>query len=127
MGRRWIACGFLVLGSLLPAVHARETPATAPAAAAEVSVEQLPAEARETLERIRRGGPFPYARDATAFGNREGRLPKRARGYYTEYTVKTPGSRDRGARRIVAGGDPRTSGEYWYTADHYQSFLRIRE
>jgi ribonuclease T1 len=54
-------------------------------------------------------------------------LPQRPRGYYTEYTVRTPGSRDRGARRIVAGGDPRTSGEYWYTDDHYRSFRRIRE
>jgi ribonuclease T1 len=96
-------------------------------AGAEVELRQLPREARETLALIRAGGPFPYDKDGTVFGNRERLLPRQSRGYYTEYTVKTPGSRDRGARRIVAGGDPRTSGEYWYTDDHYRSFRRIRE
>ncbi|RPH44029.1 MAG: ribonuclease [Burkholderiales bacterium] len=96
-------------------------------AGAEVSVRQLPREARETLALIRAGGPFPYSKDGTVFGNRERLLPRQPRGYYTEYTVKTPGSRDRGARRIVAGGDARVSGEYWYTDDHYRSFRRIRE
>jgi ribonuclease T1 len=94
---------------------------------AEVEIRQLPREARETLALIRAGGPFPYSKDGTVFGNRERLLPRQPRGYYTEYTVRTPGSRDRGARRIVAGGDPRTSGEYWYTDDHYRSFRRIRE
>lgn len=92
-----------------------------------ISLHQLPPEARTTLDRIRRGGPFPYAKDGTVFGNREGRLPRRPRGYYSEYTVRTPGARDRGARRIIAGGDPIASGEYWYTDDHYQTFQRIRE
>ena len=82
---------------------------------------QLPPEARQTLALIRAGGPFPYARDGVVFGNREGLLPKRNRGYYREYTVKTPGSRDRGARRIVAGAN----GELYYTDDHYRSFKRI--
>lgn len=82
---------------------------------------QLPPEARETLALIRAGGPFPYARDGAVFGNREARLPKQPRGYYREYTVRTPGARDRGARRIVAG----RAGEYYYTADHYRSFRRI--
>jgi ribonuclease T1 len=95
--------------------------------AAEVVQPELPREARETLALIRAGGPFPYRRDGTVFGNRERLLPRQPRGYYTEYTVATPGSRDRGARRIVAGGDPRVSGEYWYTDDHYRSFRRIRE
>ena len=80
---------------------------------------------------IKRGGPYPYRKDGTVFQNREKKLPRQARGYYTEYTVRTPWERDRGARRIVAGrgasGDPATSGEYWYTADHYASFRRIRE
>ena len=80
---------------------------------------------------IKAGGPFPYARDGSVFGNREKLLPPRSRGYYREYTVKTPGARDRGARRIVAAagtpGDVRTSGEYYYTGDHYNSFRRIRE
>jgi ribonuclease T1 len=92
-----------------------------------VEARRLPREARETLALIRAGGPFPYAKDGTVFGNRERLLPRQPRGYYTEYTVTTPGSRDRGARRIVAGGDPRASGEYWYTDDHYRSFRRILE
>ena len=97
----------------------------------DVAVADLPAQARTTLGLIKAGGPFPYARDGSVFGNREKLLPARARGYYREYTVKTPGARDRGARRIVAGGgvsgDTRTSGEYYYSDDHYNSFRRIRE
>ena len=91
--------------------------------AGEVGLVELPPEARETLALIKAGGPFPYARDGTVFRNREGLLPARPRGYYREYTVRTPGARDRGARRIVAGRD----GEYYYTHDHYRSFRRIRE
>ena len=83
----------------------------------------LPSEAQATLEAIARGGPFSYDRDGTVFQNREGLLPQRPRGYYREYTVETPGSRDRGARRIVAGGDPPEV--YYYTGDHYRSFRRI--
>ena len=88
-----------------------------------ISVEQLPAEARATLTLIKAGGPFPHARDGAIFGNREGLLPKRERGYYREYTVKTPGAKDRGARRIVAARD----GQFYYTEDHYRSFRRIIE
>jgi len=91
---------------------------------AEIPVAQLPPEARSTLALIKRGGPFPYTRDGIVFGNREGLLPSQARGYYREYTVPTPGSRDRGARRLVSGG---RGGEYWYSADHYRSFKRIKE
>jgi ribonuclease T1 len=83
----------------------------------------LPREARETLALIRSGGPFPYARDGAVFANREGRLPPAPRGTYREYTVRTPGSRDRGARRIVHS----SRGEFYYTADHYRSFRRILE
>lgn len=89
----------------------------------EIAVKQLPNEARQTLALIKAGGPFPYTRDGAVFGNREGRLPKRNRGYYREYTVRTPGAKDRGARRIVAG----VPGEYYYTDDHYQTFRRIIE
>ena len=89
----------------------------------EIQFKQLPPEARQTLALIKAGGPFPYAKDGSVFGNREGMLPKRSRGYYKEYTVKTPGSRDRGARRIVAG----IPGEYYYTDDHYRTFKRIIE
>jgi ribonuclease T1 len=91
-------------------------------------LQDLPPEARETLQLIRRGGPFPHDQDGTVFGNRERLLPRAPRGHYTEYTVRTPGLRHRGARRIVAGGDPRTAqAEFWYTEDHYQSFRRIKE
>jgi guanyl-specific ribonuclease Sa len=83
----------------------------------------LPAEAIDTLRSVESGGPFPYDRDGSVFQNREGRLPAQPRGYYREYTVRTPGSRDRGARRIVAGGQP--PAEFWYTDDHYRSFRRI--
>jgi ribonuclease T1 len=91
----------------------------------EISLAQLPAEARATLTLIRKGGPYPYRQDGTRFGNRERLLPQQSRDYYSEYTVRTPGSRDRGARRIVAGGSPPT--EFFYTADHYRSFKRIKE
>jgi ribonuclease T1 len=87
----------------------------------------LPVEARKTLILIKAGGPFPYDKDGVVFGNRERVLPKQVRGYYTEYTVKTPGAKNRGARRIIAGGQPKTSGEYYYTDDHYSSFKRIQE
>jgi len=100
------------------------------AQAGEVALEALPEQARQTLALIRQGGPFPYRKDGSVFGNRERLLPSQPRGYYSEYTVPTPGSRDRGARRIVAGkgttGNPANSGEYYYTEDHYQSFRRIR-
>ena len=88
-----------------------------------VALSELPAEAQETLRTIKRGGPFAYQRDGTVFRNFERRLPKKPRGYYREYTVKTPGARNRGARRIISGG----MNEYYYTADHYQTFNRIRE
>jgi len=97
----------------------------------DVAVGELPDEARDTLALIRKGGPFPHRKDGTTFGNFEKQLPLRSRGYYREYTVPTPGARDRGARRIVAGrgatGDVRTSGEYYYSDDHYRTFRRIRE
>lgn len=83
----------------------------------------LPAEAVDTLRLIERGGPYPYRQDDGVFGNRERRLPPQSRGYYREYTVETPGSRDRGARRIIAGGRPPV--EYFYTDDHYRSFQRF--
>ena len=86
----------------------------------------LPVEAQTTLRLIRTGGPFPYRKDGIVFGNRERLLPIRQRGYYHEYTVPTPGERDRGARRIVCGGLPVTEPDIcYYTADHYASFRRI--
>lgn len=117
-------CGFL------SSAQARQ-PAN-PAQISVVSILDLPAEAARTLKLIRQGGPFPYPhKDGSIFGNFERRLPLRERGYYREYTVPTPGRNDRGARRIVAGegesGSVATSGEYYYTGDHYRSFRRIRE
>jgi len=91
------------------------TPAAAP--------DHLPAEALATLAVIERGGPFPYDRDGSVFQNREGRLPRQPRGYYREYTVPTPGAGDRGARRIVSGGQP--PDVYYYTGDHYRTFERL--
>jgi ribonuclease T1 len=87
----------------------------------DVSLQELPGEARQALARIEAGGPFPYRQDGRVFHNRERLLPARNAGYYREYTVRTPGARDRGARRIVAG----RNGEYYYTEDHYRSFRRI--
>ena len=96
-------------------------PPSQPASIPEAS--GLPAEARDTLALIARGGPFQHRQDGSVFQNRERQLPSRPRGWYHEYTVETPGSDDRGARRIVAGGDPPS--EYWYSDDHYRSFRRI--
>lgn len=92
-----------------------------------ISFHELPREAQHTLVLIKKGGPFPYAKDGVVFRNYEGVLPKQKRGYYHEFTVKTPGARNRGARRIVSGGDPASSGEYYYTDDHYATFRRIKE
>lgn len=83
----------------------------------------LPREAVATVQRIERGGPFPYRQDGGVFQNRERRLPSQPGGWYREYTVDTPGSRDRGARRIIAAGDPPVA--YFYTDDHYRSFRRF--
>jgi guanyl-specific ribonuclease Sa len=103
--------------AMSPAAPARPAPASIPDASG------LPAEARDTLARIAAGGPFEHRQDGSVFQNRERQLPSRPRGWYREYTVETPGSADRGARRIVTGGTP--PGEYWYSDDHYRSFRRI--
>lgn len=121
---RALAAALLVtLGLLAPGAAAEKAPAPKPQLAGEVRMAELPPEARATLELIRKGGPFPYAKDGAVFGNREGALPRQRRGYYREYTVKTPHVRTRGARRIIWGA----GGEYYYTDDHYNHFLRIRE
>ncbi|GGC73273.1 ribonuclease [Undibacterium terreum] len=118
--KKWTA--FLAMLVLSVSVFAREAPLTG-----SVSIADLPPEARTTLMLIKQGGPFAYDKDGVVFGNYEARLPKQKRGYYHEYTVKTPRARNRGVRRIIAGGEPRTSGEYYYTDDHYESFRKIRE
>lgn len=86
-----------------------------------IQYNDLPREAKQTIALIDQGGPFPYDEDGQTFENREGILPDRPTGYYQEYTVETPGSDDRGARRIVAGDE----GELYYTDDHYESFSRV--
>lgn len=93
------------------------------AALSVVARAELPVEARETLRYIRQGGPFSYARDGVEFHNYELQLPRQPRGYYHEYTVRTPGVKSRGARRIVCGPLP----ECYYTADHYRHFKLIQE
>ncbi|WP_238343116.1 ribonuclease domain-containing protein [Nocardioides cynanchi] len=93
----------------------------APSSSSTVAASVLPPEARHTLALIDSGGPFPYDQDGVVFENREGLLPAHDSGYYHEYTVPTPGSPDRGARRIIAG----SAGELYYTGDHYRSFERI--
>lgn len=104
------AAGGLVIATPLPGDRMRT-----------IRLEQLPAEAHETIRLIARGGPFPYRQDGAVFENREGRLPRKPTGYYREYTVITPGSADRGARRLVRG----EQGELYYTDDHYNSFRRV--
>lgn len=94
---------------------------------AQVALAELPPQGRATYRLIRQGGPFPYEKDGTVFHNRERLLPLHPRGYYREYTVRTPGSKDRGARRIVCGGPPTIPDTCYYTADHYASFRRIVE
>jgi ribonuclease T1 len=92
---------------------------------APIALHQLPQQGIETYHLIRQGGPFPYGKDGVVFGNRERLLPAEKRGYYREYTVKTPRSGDRGARRIVCGGQATTPDACYYTADHYASFRKI--
>src|SRR5688500_20153222 len=89
--------------------------------AGEIEGERLPAEARQTLERIKADGPLADPQDGRVFSNRDLLLPAKNRGYYREYTVRTPGARERGARRICAGG----GGEYYYTDEHCRAFQSI--
>lgn len=114
------AAAFPAIAQKAPHAGTQKAPA---ATLGEITIGELSPEARATLALIRKGGRFPYAKDGAVFGNREGILPKQKRGYYREYTVKTPGERTRGARRIVAG----IRGEFYYTEDHYNHFSRIRE
>lgn len=107
----------LLLAALAGAAHAGE-----------VSLAELPRQAQDTLRLIAQDGPFPHKRDGVVFNNFEKRLPEKPRGYYREYTVATPGAKNRGARRIVCGGtQPWPAASCYYTANHYRSFRRIRE
>ena len=105
--------------------HARNAP-SANGSLAPIALAQLPPQGRATYALILEGGPFPYEKDGSVFGNRERLLPLHKRGYYREYTVRTPGARNRGARRIVCGGkQPRSPEACYYTRDHYASFREI--
>ncbi len=108
--------------TVAPTVRATRTPERDPAGLRYVAFGDLPIQAQATIELIEQDGPFPYSKDGAVFSNREQILPSKPRGYYREYTVETPGSADRGARRIVAGDN----GELYYTDDHYASFQRVR-
>jgi ribonuclease T1 len=118
--RWWLLIGLLLC---LPFAQARSHHSHDAVTNSTISVAELPPEARATLQLIKRNGPFPYPRDGVVFGNYEHVLPQQARGYYHEYTVKTPGAHNRGARRIVCGILP----ECYYSDDHYRSFYRIME
>ena len=111
----------LIFGPVPAAAQRAEAPQRIQAALADISVKDLPPEARDTLKLIDKGGPYPFDRDGIVFGNFEKRLPIKERGYYREFTVKTPGVKHRGARRIVTG----KSGERFYSDDHYKTFKRI--
>ena len=125
--KRSMLAGVLVLASLVSPILVQAKQPTPTETLTTVAVADLPSQGRQTLQLIQDGGPFPYSKDGTVFGNRERLLPARQRGYYLEYTVKTPSSRNRGARRIVCGGQPRTPDACYYTGDHYASFRRIVE
>lgn len=117
----------MLLVSLATAAEAREygRDQIGRSANESIALTELPIQGQRTYQTILAGGPFPYDKDGTVFGNRERLLPRERRGHYREYTVKTPGSRNRGARRIVCGGERQVPEVCWYTADHYASFRRI--
>ena len=122
--RKWLALGLMALvAGASPLISARTV---ACAVGQSIAVKDLPKQGRDTLALIASGGPFSSNRDGINFGNRERALPKAPRGYYREYTVRTPGVRNRGARRIVCGGDQRAADTCFYSDDHYQSFKCIQ-
>ena len=114
--------------SVWTAAQARETSqAFVPRVIPAISVADLPVQARDMLRRIEQGGPFEGYKNGVIFGNYERLLPSKRRGYYREYTVPTPGARNRGARRIVCGGAKHHPDVCYYTHDHYASFRRIAQ
>jgi ribonuclease T1 len=128
MMRRLSVRAFALLALALALVCCTGAFAFAPG---EIDAANLPREGRAVLSAIHAGGPFAYDKDGVTFGNREGALPKKSRGFYREYTVPTPGARNRGARRIVCGGESadwkrNAPAACYYTDDHYASFRRIK-
>lgn len=124
--RTLIAALTLVTATTLGST-AYAVPTQSAAAIPDCALSSLPSQASDTLELIHSGGPFPYPQDGTVFQNREGILPDESTGYYHEYTVKTPGSPDRGARRLIGGGATTDPPHVYYTADHYASFCEVDE
>lgn len=125
---RLLLCCLVLTGTVLsadPAWAKRPSAELSDAAYATVTLSSLPSQGQSVYGLILQGGPFAYDKDGTTFGNREGLLPAQKRGYYREYTVKTPGSRDRGARRIICGGEAQRLDACFYTDDHYSSFRKI--
>jgi len=123
--QRWMTVFLGMLVSICTLV-VQARPATDAQDSSTVWVTDLPREGQETYQLIHQGGPFPYEKDGTVFGNRERILPREQRGFYREYTVRTPGAKDRGARRIVCGGQaPRKPDACYYSQDHYASFRKI--
>ena len=121
-----VACALGAAVVLAPAGAYARQPVDA-ALTPPIALGDLPPQGRATYALIQEGGPFPYDKDGSVFGNRERQLPLHKRGYYREYTVRTPGAGNRGARRIICGGPARTPDACYYTQDHYTSFREIRQ
>ncbi len=121
-GQKWVLAGVL-LGFLALGAQAKGPAAADPTAP--IALADLPVQGVQVHALVMQGGPFAYDKDGSVFGNRERLLPSQKRGYYREYTVPTPGASNRGARRLVCGGPPKTPDACFYTADHYASFRRI--
>ena len=121
-GQNWVLAGVL-LGFLALGAQAKGPTAADPTAP--IALADLPVQGVQVHALVMQGGPFAYDKDGSVFGNRERLLPSQKRGYYREYTVPTPGASNRGARRLVCGGPPKTPDACFYTADHYASFRRI--
>ena len=125
------AAALLALAAFTGSVTATLALSTTPAMAADIALADLPKEGKTTHALILKGGPYPYPKDGVTFGNFENNLPKQKRGYYKEFTVPTPGAKNRGARRIVCGAEARewnknNPAACWYTGDHYQTFQKIK-
>ena len=120
--QKWVLTGVLLV---FLALGAQAKGPTAADPTAPIALADLPVQGVQVHALVMQGGPFAYDKDGSVFGNRERLLPSQKRGYYREYTVPTPGARNRGARRLVCGGPPKTPDACFYTADHYASFRRI--
>ena len=118
--------GLTFAAALFSGLVGARAPVDGPDRGASISIAEIPAPGAQIYELIARGGPFPFEKDGAVFGNRERLLPIRHRGYYREYTVKTPGLSHRGTRRIVCGGEWKRPDTCYYTADHYASFRVIK-